>query len=75
MSKICMNCEFMRQAKTCSVCGNNEQNDKDLKSYIYWNFSCELFKKSKYKESMPDEEKIKLGYIKLEDGKWGFPKI
>ena len=45
MSKLCINCNFCEQGKWCSFCSNSKQTDKDLKKYVYWNFTCELFEK------------------------------
>ncbi len=42
-SKICINCEFCEQREMSSFCGNKKQDDKDLKRYVYYNFSCNLF--------------------------------
>lgn len=43
MNKTCGYCKFFAQGKGCSFCENPKQEDKNLKEYLYYNFSCQLF--------------------------------
>jgi hypothetical protein len=45
MESQCGSCKYFEQGKTKSFCGNPKQENKDLKDYAYYNFSCNLYTK------------------------------
>jgi hypothetical protein len=60
-SKICAECKYFLQDKSNCRCFNPKQKDKDLISYCYWNFSCNLHEQGK---RLTEEEMKVLGFVK-----------
>lgn len=47
--KVCWYCQFMNQALGSCKCFNPLQTNKELTDYVYWSFSCPLFKQGERK--------------------------
>jgi len=68
--KTCGDCKYFAQGKNCSFCNNPKQTDKDLKRYLYYNFSCELFEEGECKQrtnwynSLPQKDKDQFEAMK-----------
>ena len=41
----CGNCKYFEQGESSCFCANPEQKKETYKTYVYYNFSCSLFKK------------------------------
>lgn len=54
----CGSCKFYEQGKTCSFCGNKAQTDKELKTYCYYNFQCNLWEEGIAQSRVKYMEKI-----------------
>ena len=41
----CGGCKWREQGQNCGFCSHPKQPNEDFKSYVYYNFSCELGEK------------------------------
>ena len=59
----CGNCKFRAQSGY-GYCEHPNQENEDLKKYVYWNFSCNLFKKGVSKSTAEYSIKVWKDEIK-----------
>lgn len=54
----CGGCKHFAQGENSSFCDNEKQKDKNKKEYVYYNFSCGLFKDGIHQSRVDYMEKI-----------------
>lgn len=57
--KQCAGCKFFAQGKNCSFCANEKQTDTGYKTYVYWNYGCDLFEKGTHQSRADYTESLK----------------